>query len=312
MQRALSVENEAYLSNELKTHGLLKAVHDKIRQIAIADINAIVRKDEATGLPIVPVDPTIARLINMFRILRRCGLEALSVKELAAVLEICLRVSSVFETLRTFDKGVVTALNAPRTVDQIASQVDSVAQSAYETLGLIIAKTFALGDYFNSQVEGAGEHFARILTLSQEAQATLADMKRLARREISVRFADSFEQEASRHTRAAWIWTAGTAACAAVGILSTTQSLHSVTRQITTLPAAKLFAIEIPHLVIVGFVFYLMYFCTKTASVHRHNQIANLQRRNILGAASIVADAATTDAFKESILVQAATAAFKL
>jgi hypothetical protein len=310
MERALSVENEAYLTNELKTHGLLRAVHEKVRVIAITDIEKVVRRDESTGQPIVAVEQSVARLINMFRILRRCGLELLTAAELAAVLETCLRVNSVFDMIRTFDSGVVTALDAPGTVNQIAGQTDTVAQSAYQILGTIIAKTFFVGEYFTTQMEGAGEHFAKIMSLSQEARETLSDVQRLARYEYSNKFGDSFDREARRHNTTAWCWTTATAAVATGGIVYLAVAQGTLERHGATLSIAKMITLETCHIAIAGFIFYLMVFCARNAASHRHNQVLNHQRRSALSAANAFADSASSDTFKDNVFIQAASAAY--
>jgi hypothetical protein len=309
MERGLSTENEAHLSNELKTHGLLRAVHEKIRLIAITDISNVVRKDRSTDAPIVPVEQTVTRLINMFRILRRCGLEVLPPSELAAVLETCLRVNAIFDMIKTYDINVVTSLNTPGTVDQIASQTEEVAQSAYQTLGAIIAKTFHTGEYFNSQVEGAQESFAEIMSLSQEARFTLDDVQKLARREVGNKFGDSFHNDAIAHNKSFWRWL--TAFLAFTGVTYLLIAQDKILHQTTRVSVANLLANEILQLATVAFPFYLMTFCAKNAASHKHNYIVNLHRRSALSTANIFADLAGSESLKNSILFQAATAAYE-
>ncbi len=309
LEPTITVEKDGLLTNESRAHGLLKAVHEKIRIIATADANQILRTNEATGELIVPAQHTVERLINMFRILRRCGLEVLTSKELAAVLETSLRVTTIFESIRTFEPGAQTGADQPGTPEQLVAQADAVARSAYQTLGIIIAKTFCLGEYFTTQVDGVGDHFTSIMNVSNEARETLSDLQRLARYEVTNKFSESFDAEVRQHNKFAWIWTIATGVFAVSGIGFLAASLHSI-KVDTSLPAANVLALVVSQLAIAGIIVYLMIFSAKNAASHRHNEVVNIQRRNALRTANIVADASPTDAFKDSILVQAAHSAY--
>jgi hypothetical protein len=312
MERPLNVEFAGYLSNELNTHGLLKAVQEKIRALALTDIATVVRIDVVTGQPIVPVEKTVARLINVFRILRRCSLEVLSAKELAAVLEMALRVRSVFDRVQTYDVGLVTSVDAPGDVQAIIAQTDTVAAAAYETFGMIVTKTFYLGEFFTSQVDGASEHFSRIVSLSQEAKSTLSDIQKIAHAEVNKKFEDSFGREANDHKAASAGWTTGAVIFAALGIGYLWLSVRRLEHHLAAIPVAKLVTIEVVQVIAVSFVFYLMVLCGNNAILHRRNFIDSNRRRNMLISIKEILESTSGDVFHNDILVRAAAAVFDL
>jgi len=297
------MESDGHSLYDPKTHGLLKAVQQKIQALSVVDVNDIVHKDRVTGEAIIPVEQTVARLINIIKILSRCGLEILTAKELASILETILRINSAFDTIRSFDSQSTSPRESPESIKRATQLMETVAAAAYQNLSTIIAKTFFLGEYFDSQVNGASEHFNRIAVLSQEAKATLSDIQKLARAEIGNRLGEPFAAEASRHSKAAIAWTIAAVVCALIAALSLTQIHFPLT-------TAKLIAIETSRVVTAGFLFYLMVFCATTASSHRHNEVISLQRRYALEATNIVTEAAYSDSLKESLLAQAVQAVY--
>jgi hypothetical protein len=255
------------------------------------------------------VQPVVERLINMFRILQRCALDVLPAKELAAILETSLRITSVFDTLKTFDTGSIGAADDPSSAVQVQEQLDAVAQAAYQTLGLIVAKTFCLGDYFNGQLDGASDHFSRIMSISLEAKSRLSDLQRLVQYEVSSKFSDTFDKEAAKHHKSAWGWTVLSAAFGGVGVGYLIYSFEKL--DINMLTAGKLFAVELGHIAAAAFIFFWMYFCARNASSHRNNEILNAQRRNTLRTVGIVAEASPSESFQNEIVAAAARAAYE-
>jgi hypothetical protein len=302
-------EEEPYLASELRAHGLLKAVRDKVRLIAITNIESVVHIGATGEEPSVRVEENVGRLINTFRILRRCGLESLSAKDLAGVLETALRVEAIFELMANDNPDPANNRGDRR---DIAAQADEVAQSSFQSLGLIISRTFFTGDYFVSQVDDAGRKFDTIANLSREAQDLLAVLRSSAQDEFSGKVSAQFDEQANSFGAAALKWSLGTYFFATAGIAWLTVVLIEFQRRMASMLAIKGLELEVFPLFIAIILYFLMVQCFRNSRSYKHNQVTSIQRGNALKAGKILADIAGPMSAKENILLQAAKSALSL
>lgn len=264
--------------------------------------------------------PYFQRTLRLFADLAESNLDTVPHQNLQQLATIAEQALKQFESIRVFSLSQYPS-NPAATRDSLITQVRDSYESYFQSIAPIIAYSVRKGTDFEKLERDARESLSRLnsIVADQEArrgamvgeiEGTLEKVRRAAQEVGVAQHAIHFRDEANESSDSARRWLIATVVLGILTLLFGAGSLLIILFKPTDLTPSQNIQLAVAKIIVFSFLLSATLWSARIYRAARHNYVVNKHRQNALSTFETFAKAASDDATKSAVLLQATNCIF--
>ncbi len=308
----------ATIEQEEQERQRLTSILAGLKEIKAEDL---VREDVlGRDLSFAPGVPYFRRMLRLFSDLTESNLDTVPYQNLQSLANIAEQARTLFKNIKDFSLSQYSS-NPASSRDSLINQVRDSYDSFFQSVAPIIAYSVRKGTDFEKLERDARESVTRLNSVVAdqetsrramlgEMEGTLEKVRRAAQEVGVAQHAIHFKDEAEQSSKSARNWLIVTAVLGALTLLFGVLGVSLILYVPDAFTPPQSIQLAIAKIILFSFLLSATLWAARIYRAARHNYVVNKHRQNALSTFETFAKAASDDATKSAVLLQATNCIF--